>query len=579
MRGQNQNQYNRIISKRNRNENPYMANPGNNNMSQQKGKLEYLTSTLSIQIIEYTEKHIDNSPVIFYRIKVTDHFNKNSWIIEKRYNDFVSLQKKLQQNFQDVPKLPGKTFFRVSDFADIKKRKDGLQIFLRTCIERKDIFANEDFKLFIELQKNSPDLCGNSPDLIGSFTLPQGIRDLIYIPEENILLICTAEMSVIERAESTISDLKNKIGKQDDNIANPLGHAYIYHVEENDGEFIFREIWRRKFKPRTRTLFYDKDDNYMFIGREDGIISIFNLDRKSNYKKVDLILELKNHLNTIYGMWYDFEQKKLYSVSSDKRFLVNDIGNSQILEIYKSNFGYTCLKTDNKYYRFFTANEGGVIDIYSFKNYPPNKISSTNITGASRIRDIYININQFYIYACDIKGKISVIDFSSINNESNYCSEISQFGGKVCLRVIIYDENKKELLTGDESGKLVAWSLKTGQPLFSWSGTEGNNAVTKLLYDKDIKLLLTGGKDNIVKFWKLPDNWINEDVMKFEKEELKKINNEIARRRIKAQQEIEDGIENDFDSDLSQEDDLNGWNYRKDKYCYLIYLFYNILFL
>ena len=264
-------------------------------------------------------------------------------------------------------------------------------------------------------------------------------------------------------------------------------------------------------------------------------------------------------------MWYDFEQKKLYSVSSDKRFLVNDIGNSQILEIYKSNFGYTCLKTDNKYYRFFTANEGGVIDIYSFKNQPPNKISSTNITGASRIRDIYININQFYIYACDIKGKISVIDFSSINNESNYCSEISQFGGKVCLRVIIYDENKKELLTGDESGKLVAWSLKTGQPLFSWSGTEGNNAVTKLLYDKDIKLLLTGGKDNIVKFWKLPDNWINEDVMKFEKEELKKINNEIARRRIKAQQEIEDGIENDFDSDLSQEDDLNGWNYRKDK--------------
>ena len=24
-------------------------------------------------------------------------------------------------------------------------------------------------------------------------------------------------------------------------------------------------------------------------------------------------------------------------------------------------------------------------------------------------------------------------------------------------------------------------------------------------------------------------------------------------------------LENDFDSDLSQEDDLNGWNYRKDK--------------
>ena len=163
---QGQNQYNRLNNK-NRNENPYMSNPGNNNMSQQKGRLEYLTSALSIQIIEYTEKHIDNSPVIFYRIKTTDHFNNNSWIIEKRYNDFVTLQKKLVQNFPDVPKLPGKTFFRVSDFADIKKRKDGLQSFLRSCIERKDIFANEDFKIFLELPKNSPDLCGNSPDMLG----------------------------------------------------------------------------------------------------------------------------------------------------------------------------------------------------------------------------------------------------------------------------------------------------------------------------------------------------------------------------------------------------------------------------
>ena len=565
MRNQYQNQYNRI-NNRNRNENPYMANPGNNNMSQQKGKLEYLTSALSVQIIEYTEKHIDNSPVIFYRIKITDHYNKNSWIIEKRYNDFVALQKKLLQNFPDVPKLPGKTFFRVSEFADIKKRKDGLQSFLRLCIERKDIFANEDFKLFVELQKNSPDLCGNSPDMLGSFTLPQGIRDLTYIQEENILLICTAEMSVIERAESTISDLKNKIGKQDDNIANPLGHAYIYYVEENKGEFIFREIWRRKFKPRTRCLLYDQYDNYMMIGRADGIISVFTLDRRSKYKKVELIIELKNHLNTVNGMWYDYAQKKLYSVSSDKRFLVSDINsNSQITEISKSNFGYTCLKADTKYNRFFTANEGGVIDIFSYKSFPPKKVSTTTITGNTHIRDIYININQLYIYACDVKGKISVIDFSSINNESNYCSEISQFGGKVCLRVIIYDENKKELITGDESGKLIAWSLKTGQPIFSWSGAEGNSAITKLLYDKDKKLLLTGSKDNMVKFWRLPENWISDDVMKFENEELKKINNEIARRRIKAQQEIEDGIENDFDSDLSQEDDLNGWNYRKDK--------------
>ena len=564
MRGnqnQGQNQYNRIKNQNN-NENPYMANPGNNKQSQQKGRLEYLTSALSIQIIEYTEKHIDNSPVIFYRIKVTDHFSNNNWIIEKRYNDFVSLQKKLIQNYQDVPKLPGKTFFRVSEFADIKKRKDGLQKFLRTCIERKDILANEDFKIFLELPKNSPELCGNSPDLLGSFTLPQGVRDIVYLPNESIILLCTAEMSVIERAETT---MKNTIINPDE-ITNPLGHAYIYSLEDNKGDFIFREIWRRKFKPRTRCLVYDKDENYMLIGRADGVISIFTLDKKSKYKKVDLIIELKLHMNSVNGIWYDFIQKKLFTLSSDKRFLASDIkSNSNITEISKSNFGYTCLKVDTKYNRFFTANEGGVIDIYSYKKFPPMKISSTGITGNSHIRDIYINPTQLYIYACDSKGKISVIDFSGLNNNSSYCPEISQFGGKISLRQIIYDENKKELITGDESGKIIAWGLKTGQPIFSFSGAEGNSAITKLLYDKDIRLLIAGCKNNMVKFWKLPDNWVNVEVQKFEDEELKKINNEIARRRIKAQQEIEDGIENDFDSDLSQEDDLNGWNYRKDK--------------
>ena len=564
MRGnqnQGQNQYNRIRNQNN-NENPYMANPGNNKQSQQKGRLEYLTSALSIQIIEYTEKHIDNSPVIFYRIKVTDHFSNNNWIIEKRYNDFVSLQKKLIQNYQDVPKLPGKTFFRVSEFADIKKRKDGLQKFLRTCIERKDILANEDFKIFLELPKNSPELCGNSPDLLGSFTLPQGVRDIVYLPNESIILLCTAEMSVIERAETT---MKNTIINPDE-ITNPLGHAYIYSLEDNKGDFIFREIWRRKFKPRTRCLVYDKDENYMLIGRADGVISIFTLDKRSKYKKVDLIIELKPHINSVNGIWYDFIQKKLFTLSSDKRFLASDIkSNSNITEISKSNFGYTCLKVDTKYNRFFTANEGGVIDIYSYKKFPPMKLSSTGITGNSHIRDIYINPTQLYIYACDSKGKISVIDFSGLNNNSSYCPEISQFGGKISLRQIIYDENKKELITGDESGKIIAWGLKTGQPIFSFSGAEGNSAITKLLYDKDIRLLIAGCKNNMVKFWKLPDNWVNVEVQKFEDEELKKINNEIARRRIKAQQEIEDGIENDFDSDLSQEDDLNGWNYRKDK--------------
>ena len=110
--------------------------------------------------------------------------------------------------------------FRVTDFASIKKRKDGLQYFLKTCINRKDIFASENLKTFLELEKNSPDLCGNSPDMEGNFTLSQGVRDFYYIPQANIIVLCTAEMNLIERAESTITDLKNRIEKQDEKVLN-----------------------------------------------------------------------------------------------------------------------------------------------------------------------------------------------------------------------------------------------------------------------------------------------------------------------------------------------------------------------
>ena len=98
-----------------------MNNPVNSNSNQRKGKLEYLNSTLTSTIIEYTEKHIDNCPVIFYRIKATDHLYNNSWVIEKRYNEFSNLQKKLSTNFPDLPKIPGKTFFSVTDFDQLKK--------------------------------------------------------------------------------------------------------------------------------------------------------------------------------------------------------------------------------------------------------------------------------------------------------------------------------------------------------------------------------------------------------------------------------------------------------------------------
>ena len=530
----------------------------NNIINERNGKLDFLTSPITASINEYVDKNVDNSQVIFYRIKVTDHINNKSWNVEKRYNDFVNIHKKLSINFSDMPNIPGKTFFKVSDFAQIKKRKDGLHDFIQSCVNRKDIYSSLDFKNFLEIKQHSPHLCGNSPELVGAFSITQTVRDFQYLPEERILFLCSAELNLIERAESKITDLKNS-----KEISNPQGFAYIYSVEESYNTFSFKELWKKRFKGRVKSIYFDRENNLYFIGRTDGYISIYTLNKESNFKVADLLVELRNHLSAVTGMWYDSYDKRLYSVSTDKRFVSSEIySNKKLTEINKSQTEYTRLKPDIKNYLLITATEGGVVDIFSYKKFPPNKISTTSIMSLGNIRDFYINNIHNYIYTCDTKGKISILDFGSSNTKS--CLEISQFKGKNPLRNIIYDDNKKNLITGDEIGNITIWCMKTGQPIFSWVA-HPNSAITKLYYDEVDRILVSGAKDKNLKFWKLPNEWINEDVVKFENEGLKNINNEIARRRIKAQKEFEEGIENDFDSDLSQEDDLNGWNYRKDK--------------
>ena len=63
----------------------------------------------------------------------------------------------------------------------------------------------------------------------GNFTLSQGIRDFQYIPEYNIIVLCNAEMNIIERAESTITEIKKKNEKQEE-ITNPQGFASVYKI-------------------------------------------------------------------------------------------------------------------------------------------------------------------------------------------------------------------------------------------------------------------------------------------------------------------------------------------------------------
>ena len=109
-------------------------------------------------------------------------------------------------------------------------------------------------------------------------------------------------------------------------------------------------------------------------------------------------------------------------------------------------------------------------------------------------------------------------------------------------------------MTGDQNGKVTIWSLKTGQSIYAWQAHTG--AITQMYYDSENMTLVTASKDKKLCFWKLPEKWVNDEIEKFEKNEIKNINDSIA--LMKMQKQLTKMNEGDDSSD----DSLSGWDIR-----------------
>ena len=49
----------------------------------------------------------------------------------------------------------------------------------------------------------------------------------------------------------------------------------------------------------------------------------------------------------------------------------------------------------------------------------------------------------------------------------------------------MFNDENNELITGDQKGKVIIWSLKIGKTVFAWRGLQG--AITKMFYDSGKK--------------------------------------------------------------------------------------------
>ena len=505
----------------------------------------------------------------YFKIQITDNYHKKSWSLDKDSSDFNILFNKLSTTFYDIPSLPQKHLLTLYDAESVKKKKTVYQQFLTNCINRKDIYSSEEFKAFLEFKKYTPDLCGNTPLMGGTLEfLPESITNFKYIEDENIKLIMltTAEMGITDiKTNDEFLNFKNRLQNDNEEVVNNAqGMTMIFEIISNEGTYSFKQLWQRKFKTPNTCIYFDKATKSIFIGREDGFVSVHKCLPKSNFTELDLIIELKNHFSRVTDIWYDTNIGKMYTVSNDRRLVACDVNfNSKMIEINRSVHNYTKLYPDIKSNRLFAATDGGIIELYSLDKYPPEKRCRIRISGLGYISDFSYNFINSHLFTCDRSGKISIIEVGEIGKEK-ISSEISQFGFKNCLNAIEYNNNKHEIITGDINGKVIIWNIKTGEPIFSWVAHE-NMAITCIHYNQLKNILITGAKDKSIKIWKIPEFWFDPKIEKYENEELTKINNELRKKRIKMEQIIQGNNNINYESDHSEnEEDLNGWNYDSD---------------
>ena len=510
----------------------------------------------------------------FYKINIADNYHKKSWIIEKDSSDFIMLYNKLSLSYCEVPPLPPKNILNLFDAESVNSKKEIYQHFLSICVNRKDLYSTLEFKNFIELKNNSPELFGNEPTLFSSIEfLPESITDIKYmefnLEKISLLIISTAEMGVkdIKTNEEFLNFINPKHNSNENivNNSNILGMTMIFQIIKNEGgNYDFIQIWQRKFKTRNTCLYCDKLTKTIFIGREDGFVSVYKMNINQNNIELELNIELKNHFSRIVDIWHEPTRGKMYTISTDRRFVSCDINiNSKMLEINRSVHNYSKFCIDLEKNRIFTATEGGIIEIFSI-DPNPKKVGKIRVSGAGHITDLFYDKNNSRLLSCDKNGKISIFEIGDIGKEK-ISLEISQFGFKNSFCSIQYDNNKKEIITGDNTGKITIWNIKTGEPIYSFVSHE-TMPLNRLVYLIDKKLIISGGVDKSIKIWKIPKFWFDEKIEKYEKEELVKINNELRKKRIQMEKIIEGNNEVNYESDISEnEEELNGWNYDSDE--------------
>lgn len=167
-------------------------------------------ASMKVNINSFEEKKIDGGKnnVVFYKMQIGFTKNNKSWYLDKRYSDFDTLNTQLKDFYPNMPELPAKTLFKLSNQAEIAQRMENLNKYMKALINRRDMRTSPVFRKFIAIEMHfSQSRCFEPKKIANMTEFGKGVRDFIYLPQYQTGFVALSDMNIISRMDSYFTNV------------------------------------------------------------------------------------------------------------------------------------------------------------------------------------------------------------------------------------------------------------------------------------------------------------------------------------------------------------------------------------
>ena len=281
---------------------------------------------IQIKIPEIKYEIRDKKKVVFYPIQVTK--GSQTWEVSHRYSEFDMLRVNLGVTHGNIPPIPKKSFFALKKQEDLDARRVGLELFLKNCMGRQDLFSNPELIKFLQLHNYAPEQRLNHMGLLGYLSHEKlGFRDFVF--HKDYVFTVTGQMNIIDRLDAGLVNIKMPWdGKMPKNtLLLPVGSLEVWsRFEEAGVDFVYRRGFSKRFDSqiiclemceKLKMVFAGCDNGYIYGLSFEGLKKVSGEDGKERIGGIEQVFEDDVHRKRVMGLKVDTGNRLLYSIGED----------------------------------------------------------------------------------------------------------------------------------------------------------------------------------------------------------------------------------------------------------------------